>query len=162
MELAVQKIKFLNSPDHTARLARAFAPLLSSGNTILLQGSVGAGKTHFSRQLILARLAEFDAVEDVPSPTFTLVQTYELKDTEIWHADLYRLSDTSEVYELGLEAAFETAICLVEWPGRLGELTPDNALTLTLKVTGDNSRTAELEWQSDTWDPIVETALEAI
>ncbi len=69
------------------------------------------------------------SVEDVPSPTFTLIQTYPLPDGEIWHADLYRLSSADEVEELGLSAAFEDAICLVEWPDRLPE-PPAGALRL--------------------------------
>ena len=92
--------------------------LLRAGDCVLLEGPIGAGKTHFCRALIRARLGR---EEDVPSPTFTLVQTYDA-DVEIWHADLYRLSHPDEALELGLEDAFASAICLVEWPERLGEL----------------------------------------
>ncbi len=67
----------------------------------------------------------------MPSPTFTLVQTYDTGAVEIWHADLYRLTHPDEVEELGLMQAFDEAICLVEWPDRLGDLAPANALTLT-------------------------------
>ena len=85
----------------TAALARMLAATLRPGQTILLDGPVGAGKTHFARAFIRAR--QGDAAEDVPSPTFTLVQTYDdPMGTEIWHADLYRLSDPSELAELGL------------------------------------------------------------
>ena len=99
-------------PETTADLARMLAPNLTAGDTILLRGDVGAGKTHFARALIQSLLA---MPEDVPSPTFTLVQTYETADgTEIWHSDLYRLTHPEEVDELGLTDAFETAICLVE------------------------------------------------
>ena len=70
----IQKI-LLKSSDETAALATAFAPLLSVGNTILLNGSVGAGKTHFARALISTCLNDINALEDIPSPTFTLVQT---------------------------------------------------------------------------------------
>ncbi|MDA9075213.1 tRNA (adenosine(37)-N6)-threonylcarbamoyltransferase complex ATPase subunit type 1 TsaE, partial [Amylibacter sp.] len=96
------KKSLLKSANETAMLAAAFAPLLSAGNTILLSGIVGAGKTHFARELISTCLKNIDALEDIPSPTFTLVQTYELNDVDIWHADLYRLSNLSEIYELGL------------------------------------------------------------
>ena len=124
-----------SSPDATATFALALSKVIKAGDVILLQGPIGAGKTHFARSLIQARLAAAGRHEDVPSPTFTLVQTYEDGDSEIWHADLYRLTHPDEVDELGLIDAFETAICLVEWPDRLGDLTPDNAVTLNLTST---------------------------
>jgi tRNA threonylcarbamoyladenosine biosynthesis protein TsaE len=161
-EQAVEYNVTLKSAEQTTALARAFAPFLSGGNTVLLQGSVGAGKTHFARQLILSRLADINMSEDVPSPTFTLVQTYDVGGVEIWHADLYRLSDPSEIYELGLEAAFETEICLVEWPDRLAELVPQDALSICLETIDENSRSATLQWTARFWNPIVKHALQAI
>lgn len=68
----------------------------------------------------------------MPSPTFTLVQVYDAGPLEIWHADLYRLGHVDEVVELGLDAAFATALCLVEWPDRLGPLAPEGALWFRL------------------------------
>jgi tRNA threonylcarbamoyladenosine biosynthesis protein TsaE len=124
---------FLPGPDDTARLGVWFAGKLRPGDVVLLCGDIGAGKTHFARALIQARLGR---LEDVPSPTFTLVQTYDAGDTEIWHADLYRLTHPDEVAELGLEAAFDTAICLIEWPDRLGCMTPARAINLTLRTAG--------------------------
>ena len=107
------------------------APVLGPGDVLLLDGPLGAGKSFFARALIAARLAAAgEPTEDIPSPTFTLVQTYRAGDLEIWHADLYRLASSWEVTELGLEEAFSTALCLVEWPDRLGELTPAGALRL--------------------------------
>ena len=76
-------------------------------------------KSHFARALIQSRLAAIGRFEDVPSPTFTLVQCYDLGSVDLWHADLYRLTSPSECDELGLVDAFESAICLVEWPDRL-------------------------------------------
>ena len=136
-------------PEETAAFAARLAPDLVPGDVILLEGDVGAGKTHFARSLIRARL---DPPEDIPSPTFTLVQTYAGDDVEIWHADLYRLTSTQEVEELGLAEAFETAICLVEWPDRLGPLAPADALTLHLAVgDGDAMRRMTARWQSGRW-----------
>lgn len=119
----------------TAALARMLAATLRPGQTILLDGPVGAGKTHFARAFIRARQGE--AAEDVPSPTFTLVQTYDDPlGTEIWHADLYRLGDASELAELGLDEALAGAICLIEWPDRLDRL-PEGAITLAIAAHAD-------------------------
>jgi len=124
----------LNSADATADFACALAPLLGPGDTLCLEGDLGAGKTHFARAVIQARLAEYGAAEDVPSPSFTLVQTYQAGDLEIWHSDLYRLTAPQEMDELGLSDAFETSLCLIEWPGRMGREMPDAALWLTFTM----------------------------
>lgn len=123
---------YLADADETARLGHWFAQHLRGGDSVLLEGPIGAGKSHFARSFIQARLG---CAEDVPSPTFTLVQTYEA-DAEIWHADLYRLTHPDEVLELGLEDAFDSAICLIEWPDRLGRHVPKNAIRLRLEDAG--------------------------
>lgn len=145
----------LSSQDETARLARALAPLVTGGDVILLEGSIGAGKSFFARALISALLIE---PEDIPSPTFTLVQTYDAAEFEIWHCDLYRLTSPFEAQELGLEEAFETALCLVEWPDRLGDLTSQDALVLTLEVTDTlQARRATLHATTPRWCTILES-----
>ncbi|WP_204353987.1 tRNA (adenosine(37)-N6)-threonylcarbamoyltransferase complex ATPase subunit type 1 TsaE [Yoonia maritima] len=130
----------------TVALASRIAPLLAPGDTLLLEGSIGAGKSAFARALIRARLGR---MEDVPSPTFTLVQTYEDPEGDIWHCDLYRLTHPDEVFELGLDEAFTTAICLIEWPDRLGNDAPENALKLAL-AAGDTEHSVQItttpEW----------------
>jgi tRNA threonylcarbamoyladenosine biosynthesis protein TsaE len=96
-----------------------------------------------------ARLGQWFAArraEDVPSPTFTLVQSYQA-DVEIWHADLYRLSHPDEVLELGLDEAFDSAICLIEWPNRLGSLLPKGAMRLRFALEGEGRRVAFLPGQ---------------
>jgi tRNA threonylcarbamoyladenosine biosynthesis protein TsaE len=113
---------------------------LRAGDCLLLEGQIGAGKSHFARAFIQARLGR---AEDVPSPTFTLVQSYQA-DVEIWHADLYRLSHPDEVLELGLEEAFDSAICLIEWPDRLGSLLPKGAMRLRFTLEGEGRRVAFL------------------
>lgn len=121
----------LKSPTETEELAGQLAPLFGRGDLLLLSGPVGAGKSHFARALIQTRMRTVGTFEDVPSPSYTLVQVYEVGGLDIWHADLYRLSDASEIHELGLTAAFETALCLIEWPERAALDWPDTALRLT-------------------------------
>lgn len=125
----------LTSPRATADLAVAIGAVLVPGDVVLLSGDVGAGKTHFTRALIQARLAAAGLAEDIPSPTYTLVQTYHDGVCEIWHSDLYRLGNASEVPELGLTDAFQDAICLIEWPDRLGEFEPDRPLSIMIRTT---------------------------
>ena len=130
---------------------------LRAGDVILLEGPVGAGKTHFARSLIQSLLKE---PEDVPSPTFTLVQVYDTSRGPLWHTDLYRVGSVFEIEELGLSDAFETAICLVEWPDRLGALRPDSALTLTLSAGADeDSRQLIASWQNPRWDDTLSRCL---
>lgn len=138
------------SPEETAALAVVLAAMLNPGDVLLLEGDIGAGKTHFARALIQSLL---DTPEDVPSPTFTLVQTYETQVSEIWHADLYRLTDPSEVVELGLTDAFDESICLVEWPDRLAELAPVSAVTITFALgTEEGQRNLQFTWTDVGWD----------
>lgn len=125
------------TPETTARIARLVGVGLTAGDVILLHGPVGAGKSHFARALIQSRLAALGRYEEVPSPTFTLVQCYGLDNVDIWHADLYRLTSPEECEELGLLDAFDSAICLVEWPDRLADLTPPGALHLHIRPEGD-------------------------
>jgi len=144
----------LNSPSRTEALARHLAPVLGAGDVVLLEGPIGAGKTHFARCLIQSLLP---LPEDVPSPTFTLVQVYDGPDSEIWHADLYRLSAPDEVVELGLTDAFEDAICLVEWPDRLADLAPESALKMSFKLMeGEGQRRLTLSSTSQRWEPIIQ------
>lgn len=121
--------------DDTARFAATIASILQAGDTLLLEGPIGAGKSAFARALI-RHIA--GAEIEVPSPTFTLVQTYDLPGYEVWHCDLYRLSHPDEVLELGLEEAFTTAVCLIEWPDRLADAAPKGALTLQFAANSDH------------------------
>lgn len=129
----------LDLPDAeaTEALGRRLAALARPGDAILLEGPIGAGKSCIARAFIRARLGR---QEEVPSPSFTLIQVYAAEGVDIWHADLYRLTHPDEVWELGLDDAFQTAICLVEWPDRLGAHVPPAALHLRLEALGEGRR----------------------
>ncbi len=133
----------------TAGIARVLAAVLRPGDCVLLDGPVGAGKTHFARALIRAR--QGDLAEDVPSPTFTLVQTYDdAGGAEIWHADLYRLTDPAELAELGLDDALADAITLIEWPDRMAA-PPAQALRVCLSATSAERRRITLHGDPVRW-----------
>ncbi|MBU4237801.1 MAG: tRNA (adenosine(37)-N6)-threonylcarbamoyltransferase complex ATPase subunit type 1 TsaE, partial [Alphaproteobacteria bacterium] len=123
--------------DATTRLGAAIAPLLAPGETVLLYGPLGMGKSTLARGLIRA-LTTPD--EDVPSPTFTLVQFYE-SDPPVAHFDLYRLTRPEEAFEIGLDEALDEGCAVIEWPERLGEaperfLGPDR-LAIEISEHGD-------------------------
>jgi tRNA threonylcarbamoyladenosine biosynthesis protein TsaE len=142
----------LPNPAATERLAAMIAAKARAGDAILLSGDLGAGKTHFARGFINALTP---APEEVPSPTFTLVQTYDAvaggQPAEIWHFDLYRLKSPEETYELGIEEAFAEGIVLVEWPDRLGGLAPRERLEIRLGIGADGTtRQAQLR-ATESW-----------
>ena len=118
----------LRSLPATAALAARLAPLLRAGDVVALSGDLGAGKTFFARALIQA----LGGPDEVPSPTFTLVHTYDLAPAPVWHFDLYRLARPEDAYELDIEDAFVDAISLIEWPERLGALLPRDRLDINL------------------------------
>ncbi len=126
----------------TARLAERLALVLAPGDVVALVGDLGAGKTELARALIRALTGDPDA--EVPSPTFTLVQTYDLLEATVWHFDLYRLERPEDALELGIEDAFEEGICLVEWPDRLGSWLPRRAIILRLTADADGTRRCAL------------------
>ncbi|MBI3515906.1 MAG: tRNA (adenosine(37)-N6)-threonylcarbamoyltransferase complex ATPase subunit type 1 TsaE [Proteobacteria bacterium] len=121
----------------TAALAGQVAPLARRGDVVALSGALGSGKTTFARAFVAARAGR--ALE-VPSPTFTLVQTYELSDCTIFHFDLYRLERADDAIELGIDEAFADGISLIEWPERLGGLLPAQRLDVRLTIDGAGRR----------------------
>ena len=120
-------------PDESAMAAFAsrLAGRAVAGDAILLSGPLGAGKSTFARAFI--RAAAGDPALEVPSPTFTLVQSYETKSGSIAHFDLWRLNGPAALEELGWDEA-QAGIVLVEWPDRLGGLTPDTALHIAISL----------------------------
>jgi len=114
------------------RLAAALARWARPGDVLALWGPLGVGKTAFARGFIHA----LGGVEEVPSPTFTLVQTYEFNGLSVYHFDLYRLERFTDAYELDIEDAFSEGVSLIEWPERLGPLLPAERLDVMLNFGG--------------------------
>ena len=128
---------FLADEAATGRLGEDIAMALKPGDMLALHGDLGAGKTSLARALI--RAIGDDGTMDVPSPTFTLVQSYDLR-LPVAHFDLYRLSGPDELEELGLDEALANGAALVEWPERAGDLLPGDAIALTLLHEGEGRR----------------------
>jgi tRNA threonylcarbamoyl adenosine modification protein YjeE len=122
--------------DATARLGTRIADRLRPGDIVALTGDLGAGKTTLARAI----LTSLGVAENVPSPTFTLVQNYETPRLSVSHYDLYRLKNPREMQELGLEEALEHGAALIEWPERAGDHLPDDRLTVELSAHGDGRR----------------------
>jgi tRNA threonylcarbamoyladenosine biosynthesis protein TsaE len=141
----------LASEEETASAGASLARAARAGDVITLSGPLGVGKTALARGLIAALGYE----ADVPSPSFAIVQPYEELDPPVWHVDLYRIEDASEIEELGLDAAAD-AVLLVEWPERAGSAAWPEALALSLNFApnGDRILTAKVppSWEGR-WPP---------
>ena len=135
----------------TERLGGRLASVARAGDCILLEGSLGAGKTALARAFL--RAAAGDPTLEVPSPSFTLVQIYDTKIGLVFHYDLWRLDGPGSLTELEWEDALDS-IVLVEWPDRLGALRPAKSLTITLRLGVGESREATLSG----WDGRIDWA----
>ena len=123
----------------TAALGARIAGMLAAGDAVLLRGDLGSGKTTLARAILTA----LGVTEAVPSPTFTLEQTYDTPRLTVGHYDLYRLKRATEMDELGLDEALEDGAVLIEWPERAEDRLPPDALTIHLSA--DAERRAILE-----------------
>jgi tRNA threonylcarbamoyladenosine biosynthesis protein TsaE len=141
----------------TRHLAERLSTCVRRGDVIALWGDLGAGKTAFARAFIQA----LGGPQEVPSPTFTLVQAYDLTDFSIWHFDLFRLTSANDALELGIEDAFAEAVSLIEWPDQLGDLLPSDRLDLALSFGPDEgSRQASLTGQGSWRQRLAEANLD--
>lgn len=126
----------------TAALGKRIASGLKVSDVVLLQGDLGAGKTALTREILQAL---DPSITEVPSPTFTLVQSYDTPKGTVYHYDLYRLKSEDEIDELGWDESLSDGISIVEWPERLGSRAPARAKTVRMTLNEGGSRHAELE-----------------
>ena len=119
--------------EDTALLGKRLAQIAQTGDIFALFGTLGMGKSVLSRAFIQNYMGEID----VPSPTFTLLQTYEAPDFEIYHFDLYRLKHPDEIFEIGMEEAMYGGVCLIEWPEKMGGYLPKRAVKVTFSQEKD-------------------------
>lgn len=122
-----------HSEQETAQIAAELASHVQSGDVIALYGTLGMGKTIFCRGFIESFLPN----TEVPSPTFTLLQTYDTDAFPIYHFDMYRLKSPMEAYEIGIEDAFAEGVSLIEWPEKIGRLLPKKHIAVTIEADGD-------------------------
>tara|TARA_R110002096_G_scaffold309403_4_gene504013 strand:- start:44998 stop:45468 length:471 start_codon:yes stop_codon:yes gene_type:complete len=144
---------YLENLSKSRLLASRLSALLKTGDILAFEGNLGTGKTEFCRAIIHA--LGYD--EDVPSPTFNLLQIYEpsiedLKTPAVWHMDLYRLENAQDVFELGIEDGFDSAVTMIEWPERMGNYLPAEHLKITLSH-GDNEGSRYISFDGDpSWE----------
>ena len=120
----------------TQAIAAQLAAVVKAGDIIALDGTLGVGKTVFCRGFIRAFLPD----QEVPSPTFTLLQTYDTDRFPIYHFDLYRLKKPEEVYELGIEDAFADGVSLIEWPEKMGGILPKKHIHIRMETVATGRR----------------------
>ncbi len=130
----------LKTEADTVALGREIARHLAAGDTVTLSGPLGAGKSVLARAIVRT----FSPREEVPSPTFTLVQTYETQNFTISHVDLYRVKAESELRELGLDEALERGVLVIEWPDRMGLQLPADRLDIVFEAVDGESRLIKL------------------
>jgi tRNA threonylcarbamoyladenosine biosynthesis protein TsaE len=126
-------------------VAMAFAKTLSTPLVIAFWGDLGVGKSTFIRKIIQTLLKDDDAI--VPSPTFTLIQTYESSKGPLCHADLYRLSHCDEIIEIGLLEMMQNTICFIEWPERLTDYLPPQRIDVRIDTPDEDHRKLSISYR---------------
>lgn len=129
----MEKVFISHNEAETAEVARKLAQITKRGDVWALNGTLGAGKSVFARAFIQS----LTDAEEVPSPTFTLVQSYWTDDFDIYHYDLYRLERAMDIFELGVEDAFFSGVSLVEWPEKMESFAPRNMWQVNIEINGD-------------------------
>ena len=152
----LERIFMLRSLKATQQLAQSVASISIPGDVIKLKGPIGVGKTVFARAI----LRSLGCQEEIPSPTFTLVQTYQLSKLTVWHFDLFRLKHPDEIYELGLEEATLNGLTLIEWPERIAFFSPKHHAEITFSFDPHGDRIATLKGYGNWNKRLIEHNLE--
>ena len=142
-----------NSAEETLALGRKIAPLLKKGDVLVMTGDLGAGKTLFTTGI----LDFFEKKDEVSSPTFTIVNEYDLKeDLKLFHFDVYRLESPEEFLAIGGDEFFERGICLIEWGEKIEEYLPKDVLRINIKkdTEEDSKRIFSFSWASNRYDEL--------
>lgn len=132
----MEKTFISENETQTSELAEKLAKITKIGDIWALKGTLGMGKTVFARAFIKS----LSDAEEVPSPTFTLLQAYATPEFDIYHYDLYRLEKPADVFELDVEEAFFSGVSLVEWPEKMGEFLPRDAWLVSFEADGDKRK----------------------
>ena len=132
----MEQVYISHSEEDTAELARKLASITQKGDVWALSGTLGMGKSVFARAFI----QQLSAADEVPSPTFTLVQTYDAKKFTIYHYDLYRIKAAEEIFELGVEEAFYEGVSLIEWPEKMAQYAPRNMWHIRFEPDGNGRK----------------------
>jgi len=143
-----------NSENDTKQLAKFLASKLNNGDTLVLSGDLGSGKTKFTEGF----LSYFNLDDEISSPTFTIVNEYIKNDINIYHFDVYRLEDSSEFYAIGGDEYFEKGICIIEWGELIEDALPKDYIKIDFCRSYDDENTRILNIQSigDKYDSIIE------
>ena len=143
-----------NSELDTMKLAKKLANKLNKGDIIILSGDLGTGKTKF----VEGFLSNFNLQDEISSPTFNIVNEYEKDDIVIYHFDVYRLSDSSEFYEIGGEEFFDNGICLIEWGEIIEDAIPAEHITIKFERddSSENKRILKIYSFGEHYDKILE------
>lgn len=137
----------VESIDQTKKLAKIIANRVKIGNVVLLRGTLGAGKTYFTKCLINILLNKNNSEEiDVTSPTFNILKEYKAKKCPIYHFDLYRLKDKNELHELDIESCFEKGISIIEWPEIAEDIIYNIAVDIKIEILKNDKRLFKIKF----------------
>lgn len=141
----MQKLKLIsNSNLDTVKIAKILANFLKNGDTVVLTGELGAGKTKFTEGF----LSYYNLQDEISSPTFNIVNEYKTPSSTIYHFDVYRLLDVDEFYAIGGEEYFDKGICLIEWGEQIEDALPLEYIKITLKKNDENENTRILNFEA--------------